>query len=376
MMSKRMRRGVFLVLAVALGVMAMLKYCPYFTHDTTVVEWLDGELISDGPYIFTDQDSIQIKWVNQSQVHAQAMASDDVLRIIRNPSFEVKVEDLDVLKQVGASNYDGVENIAVLSDIHGQYQLFVDLITANGIVNEQGDWNYKKGHLVIIGDAFDRGAQVSETLWHIVKLKLQAEEAGGKVHYLLGNHDLMVLNADLRYINPKYNEVETLLGHSYDQLFGKMSLMGQWLRASPVVIRINGILFNHAGLSPALVQANMSIDRINSVFAQRIIDNTKDSITADAQLSLLARSQGPIWYRGYFRDTTLTTAGVDSILSHFNAKRIVVGHTSMDEVKVYFDTKVLAADTSIKRGKKGEILFIENEKYYQAGLDGVKRLLW
>ena len=375
-MSKFIKRNILLIVAIVFGIIIFFKYCSRFTRETILVNLLEEESISDGPYVFLNNDSLEVIWVSEGQKIAQSIKSNDVLKIDHKPSLKVKLKDLDFLKQSGKSSYEGVENIAVLSDIHGRYQLFVDLIKANGIVDEQGDWTYQNGHLVIIGDAFDRGGQVSETLWHIIKLKLQAEKAGGKVHYLLGNHDIMVLNADLRYINPKYNEVEKILGLSYDQLFGKTGLMGQWLRASPVVICINGILFNHAGLSPAMAQANMSIDSINSVFATQIIDNSKDSIRADAQLSLLARSQGPIWYRGYFRDSTLTTARVDSVLNCFEANRIVVGHTTMDEVKVYFDTKVLAADTGIKHGEKGEILFIENDKYYRAGLDGVKRLLW
>ncbi len=375
-MNKSIKRSVLLIVVVSFGIILTLKYCPYFTRETIIVNLIEEESISDGPYVFTNNDLIEVKWVSEGQVYAQNIKSNDLLKIDHSPSFKVKLKQLDLLKQATDSSYEGVENIAVLSDIHGQYQLFVDLLKANRIVNKHGDWNYKNGHLVIIGDAFDRGEKVSETLWHIIKLKIQAEQAGGKVHYLLGNHDIMVLNADLRYINPKYNEVEELLEISYDQLFGKNTLLGQWLRVSPVVIRINGILFNHAGLSPAMARANMSIDSINNIFSAHIIDNKKDSIRANAQLSLLARSEGPIWYRGYFRDTTLTTMRVDSILKCFEAHRIVVGHTSMDKVEVYFDNKVLAADTSIKRGEKGEILFIENNKYYQAGLDGKKRLLW
>lgn len=373
LMNQSIRRNVFMMVAMAMSLLS----CSYLAPKTLVVNLLEAEkTISDGPYVFTKNDSVQVKWVSESKAHTQNITPNDWLEITHSPTFKVKFEQLDMLKQKTTSNYENVENIAVLSDIHGQYQLFVDLMKANGIVNEQGDWNYKNGHLVIVGDAFDRGEKVTETLWHIVKLKLQAEQAGGKVHFLLGNHEIMVLNADLRYLHPKYREIEQLLGLSCDQLFGKNTLMGQWLRASPIVIRINDILFNHAGLSPAMAKADMSIDSINQIFSTRIIGNHKDSIKSNPQLSLLARSQGPIWYRGYFKDEKLTTAQVDSVLNCFQANRIVVGHTSMEQVEVLFNNKVLAVDTSIKKGEKGEILLIENGKYYQAGLDGKKRLLW
>ncbi|MBK3518954.1 metallophosphoesterase [Carboxylicivirga marina] len=375
-MNKSIRKSVLISIVVALAIIVVIKYYQRYITNLVEVELLSDTGISDGPYFMLDNEQVNVKWISNGSLISQNIELSDYINIGSKLNYEFKVEQLLALTQKQSANFSDVENMVVLSDIHGQYDLFIDLLKANNIIDVHGDWNYNKGHLVIIGDAFDRGDKVTETLWHILKLSDQASQEGGKVHYLLGNHDIMVLNADLRYINEKYNVVEDKTGLSYDQLFGKQSLMGQWLRACPVVLRINDIVFNHAGLSMTMVDKHLSIEAINHTFATNIIDNNRDSIRASEQLSLLARSNGPIWYRGYFKDTTLTNESIDSILHHFKAKHIVVGHTSMERVEVLFDNRILAADTSIKKGESGELLFIEDGKFYRAGLDGEKKLLW
>ncbi len=374
---KKSTRIIAICLAIlTLAVVITLKYCPYFSTPVTEINLSEEPGISDGPYIFLNDESADLLWMNNDSAYNKSINPSDYVSISGTVNYKFKPKKVELLLSEKPASYTNVHRIAALSDIHGQYELFIRLLEANQIIDNKGNWSYGKGHLVIIGDAFDRGDKVTETLWYIIKLTEQADNAGGQVHYLLGNHDIMVLNADLRYISEKYQQVEKINQLSYDQLFSKQTLMGQWLRSCPVVLRINDVVFNHAGLSKELVRANQHIDQINSTFAAQIIDNNHDSIRANEQLSLLARSNGPIWYRGYFRDTTLTNVDIDSILHHFDAKHIVVGHTSMEQVEVLFDNRIIAADTSIKLGENGELLIIEDDKFYRAGLNGEKKLLW
>ncbi|WP_430817753.1 metallophosphoesterase [Carboxylicivirga sp. RSCT41] len=375
-MSRIGKKSVAIIALASLVIIIAIKYLPTYFTVVNEVELLSEQGISDGPYVFFDDEQASLKWISNDSLYTKDLGFADHIKIAGKVDYQFNIEQLQTLVFNQSDTYSGVANMAVLSDIHGQYELFIRLLKANGIIDMNGNWSFNDGHLVIIGDAFDRGDEVTETLWHILKLADQASQSGGRVHYLLGNHDIMVLNADLRYINEKYNAVEEKTGSSYDQLFGKNTLMGQWLRACPVVLRINNIAFNHAGLSMDMVNSGQTISGINKAFATGIIDNNKDSIRADKELALLARSSGPIWYRGYFRDTTLTNTSIDSILNHFDVDHIVVGHTSMERVEVLFDHRILAADTSIKKGENGELLIIENNSFYRAGLDGEKKLLW
>lgn len=374
---KRIEKKWLITIALAsLAIIISVKYLPDFFTVVNEVELLSDQGISDGPYVFLEDEQAQVKWISNDSLYNKKVRLSDNININGDVNYQFNIERLQALITKQTDSYSGIANMAVLSDIHGQYDLFIRLLTVNSIVDKDGNWNFNDGHLIIVGDAFDRGEKVTETLWHILKLADQANQVGGAVHYLLGNHEIMVLNADLRYINEKYNTVEGKTGNSYAQLFGQNTLMGQWLRACPVVLRINNIAFCHAGLSMDMVNSQQTIGNINQTFKTGIIDNTKDSIRANEQLALLARSSGPIWYRGYFRDNTLTNASIDSILQHFDVDHIAVGHSSMEQVEVLFDKRILAVDTSIKKGENGELLIIENDSFYRAGLDGEKKLLW
>ena len=69
------------------------------------------------------------------------------------------------------------------------------------------------------------------------------------MHLVLGNHETMVMRGDLRYLNAKYVDTAAALGKPYDDLFAADTLLGQWLRARPAMIKVNDLLFLHAGVS-------------------------------------------------------------------------------------------------------------------------------
>ena len=74
------------------------------------------------------------------------------------------------------------------------------------------------------------------------------------------------------------------------------------------------------------------------------------------------RGNGPIWYRGYFKDDGATSEEIDLLLKHFDVEHIVVGHTSQKQILTKHKGRVIAVDSSIKRGRNGEVLLIENGK--------------
>ncbi len=64
-----------------------------------------------------------------------------------------------------------IDSIGIITDIHGEYSTYLNLLNANGIIDNDLNWKFGKGHLVIIGDTFDRGAMVTEVLWHLFGLE-------------------------------------------------------------------------------------------------------------------------------------------------------------------------------------------------------------
>lgn len=264
--------------------------------------------------------------------------------------------------------------IIALSDVHGQYDLMVRLLRAHGVIDGHDNWNLGRDHLVITGDVFDRGPKVTETFWLLFRLQRQAEAAGGAVHFLLGNHETMVLYDDLRYVHPKYLEVARRLGRSYPALYGADSVLGAWLRTRPVILKLGDTLFLHGGIAPENVDLALDSDATNAAY-RGSVGTPKDTVKADpATARLYDGKRSPVWYRGYFNGE-LSTPEVRDLVDRLGVARIVVGHTSMEEVGSFHGGRVVAIDSSIKRGESGELLFIEGGELSRGLLDGSRRPL-
>ena len=182
---------------------------------------------SDGPYIFIKKN----KLIEKSIINGQVV------------SKELDVNKYDTIYYPSKSSFSNVKKIAALSDIHGQYDLVIELFKNNKIIDENLNWSFGKGHLVITGDIFDRGDKVNEVLWFIYKLEAQAKNKGGRLHYLLGNHEYMILYNDLRYIHEKYKTSSTLLNLEYDELYSDKTIIGRWLRSKSTIVKINNNIY-------------------------------------------------------------------------------------------------------------------------------------
>ena len=324
-----------------------------------------AHVVADGPYIVRDGEQVQARWICDDKVVTREQTATRVAPVCGYPHpVDVApgaVAAVDVLP--------AVPRVVVLSDIHGQYDLLVQLLRANGIIDAQDRWARGTDTLVVAGDVFDRGPKVTETFWLLYGLQQQASAAGGAVHFVLGNHETMVLYDDLRYVNPKYLRSAQLLGSSYPQLYGPDSVIGQWLRTRPVLLRIGDTLFLHGGISPDALALALDPAATNAAY-RSTLGLPREQVKADpATAPLYDGKTSPIWYRGYF-DGRLDTEGVQAVLDRLGLQRIVVGHTSMPHVSSFHGDRVIAVDSSIKNGENGELLFIEEGRLSRGLLDG------
>jgi hypothetical protein len=326
---------------------------------------------NDGPYLFFEESGLVARWISDGTLKVDTARAGRPLKIDADvsESFDVSYLDLDnPFKLSPVTAFKGVEDIAVVSDVHGQYQLMLSLLKAHGIIDISNNWAFGQGHFVVLGDIFDRGDEVTEILWFVHNLEKQAEKAGGKVHYLLGNHEVMVLQNDLRYIHKKYRYSMALTGITYNDLFGKNTYLGRWLRSKPVAITINNIAFVHAGISGQVLQRGLSFHEMNTLFQERIIDQDEEKILADSILADLYLDDGPVWYRGYFNGD-FSLERTQNLLHRLKVKHIVVGHTSFPEIVSLHRRKIIGVDSSIKTGERGEILLYSKGKFYRGDLE-------
>ncbi len=323
--------------------------------------------ITDGPYIFYQDEETILKWIEKDDVIEHIITKSNFNIIEKNFGFKLKPEWINPKNEAidYKQEFENVDKIIAISDIHGQYKLFVKILREYNVIDEDNNWSLGGGHLMIVGDIFDRGPQVNEALWLVYKLENQAKESGGKLHYLIGNHDEMIINKDHRYLNEKYIATASKMNLGYEELFSENTLIGRWLRSKPVIIQINDILFVHAGISPELVEKGFTAQQVNKIFLTDILGKTKFETKHDSVLTFLRGRKGPIWYRGYFNDSSLDNEQIDKILNHFKKKHIVVGHTSQESIVSLFRNKVFGVDASIKNGKYGEVLIYDKGDFFR-----------
>jgi hypothetical protein len=325
--------------------------------------------VSDGPYVMQTETDRTAIWVNKGETYTQKISSQNP-QIIEYKGVNTKLWN-NTPKEVRRLVYNGNFKIGAVSDIHGQYDTFIKLLKNNEVINQKNEWVFGNGHFVVAGDMFDRGPQVTEVLWFLYDLEKQAEEKGGKLHVLLGNHDVMVLNGNLRSVHPKYTEIGKILDKPFNTLFNKGSVLGDWLRTRPVLVKINNILFTHGGLHPDLVTKNLSIEDINSQFKQQLVESELAEKRNETG-NFLHRQNGPIYYRGYFQGKLATDLQIEALLKHFEISNIVVGHTTHRQIEMHYDGRVIVIDANMKSGAMGELLLWQKGVYTRGNLLGDK----
>ena len=98
--------------------------------------------------------------------------------------------------------FSQVGKVIAFGDLHGDYEQYEMLLVENGLVDEELKWIAGDVHFVQLGDVTDRGPDSLKIIRHLMKLEKQARKAGGRVHVLIGNHEAMNVQADLRYVHP------------------------------------------------------------------------------------------------------------------------------------------------------------------------------
>lgn len=303
-------------------------------------------------------------------------------------TFQVNLKDSLLIE---ADNYTTDQKILAVSDIEGNFKVFTELLINHKIIDKNLNWIFGKGHLVCNGDFFDRGNDVNATLWLIYKLETEAEKHGGKVHFVLGNHEEMNLRGFVKYVKLKYKTLAVMLNIPYKELYGKDSELGRWLRTKNAMLKINDMLFTHGGISPLFVEKKYSIQEGNDLIRSYLGEDLDYVKFINQRAYFLFDRQGPMWYRGYFGNykeyyKETSQNDIDNISKYLNVSRIIVGHSIVDRVKPLFENKVIAIDAmedndprkqdDDQMANSCQALLIENNTYYKIFSNGKKEKLF
>ncbi|HET9865491.1 MAG TPA: metallophosphoesterase [Steroidobacteraceae bacterium] len=341
---------------------------------------------TDGPYVVRNAEGRLEAWSvdvttdgARRRVVPVAPGSRLIVAAVGSlPAFEVTLRPA-AQPAAGEVADDGKAPVFVVADTHGEFEILAAMLQEHGVIDERLHWKFGRGRLLFLGDAFDRGAHQLEILWLVYELEAQARQAGGAVHFVLGNHEVMALQGDARYLNPRYRATVQIFDvDSYARLFAPDSVLGQWLRSRPALLKLGDLLCVHGGLSPGMIERKLTIREVNAS-VRGVLSGAEP---ADAQARELADflfgREGPLWYRGYFAGQSggavATRADVERILQHFGARRILVGHTRVPTITPLYEGRVVAVQVYPRHGSFGydvfEALLIRDGALLRAQTDG------
>lgn len=312
----------------------------------------------DGPYVFRDAEGYSVARMQPSDgrwtLHRERLPADagtSVIVHVDNPAktrFNVVLRPL--AQPLSADLPGNPPRLLMLSDIEGQFDRFTALLQSQGVVDETLHWAFGTGHVALAGDFVDRGDDVIPLLWLIYRLEDEAVRAGGRLHYVLGNHELMGLNGNAGSWPPRMLASAQRIGRNgQSRVFSNEGVLGQWLRSKPVIARIGDHLVMHGGVSEDFLQTGLSVDEANAL-ARPWLDRRRVFMPAAVQ-PVLGRA-GVTRYRG-LADAELqreadVVAHLRGVAQRFGVRRVAIGHTITPDIALEHSGLLLRLDVHHK----------------------------
>lgn len=254
--------------------------------------------------------------------------------------------------------------VVAIGDLHGDIRGLGAIARACGLVDPGGSWIGGDAHLVLMGDLVG-GARSRLLLNAVMRLEREARRAGGRVHALLGNHDLLPAAGRFGKMTRKERRAYRKGDFRGDGPYA------EWLRRRPTILKIGETLFVHAGLDRWALDTDPG--EVNELVRAWVLHRQgKGPKPSRATRWTVDESEGPMWTRvfrarpGKPKDAP-SRKTVRAILERLGADRIVIGHSPTRDGSIVVDhphygPSVVLIDTRIsdeERGRLGALVLMD-----------------
>jgi len=270
----------------------------------------------------------------------------------------------------------------IAGDIHGDFPALMQILYSQGIIDAAGD--YLAGDFFQLGDLVDRGEHGRLAMDAILRLRAKAQQQGRMVDALLGNHELLLVQGDYRYITDedakKYADFATTttaedffvhyrvlpfqsMGKTYPITRNKAAVLAAFRDQGPYA----KWTANERNTISIVRTARKSLLLVHAGIGRWLLDHEPGEINATMRAWLrYYQGQGSRPPRG--TDTVIEDAVwtenlqdadadggllpeslIDAVLAKYRVDHIVVGHrrTESNLIETLYNGKVIRADTSI-----------------------------
>ncbi|CAH8357336.1 unnamed protein product [Eruca vesicaria subsp. sativa] len=101
------------------------------------------------------------------------------------------------------TRFSSPDRLVAIGDLHGDLEKSKEAFRLAGLIDSSDRWTGGSTVVVQVGDVLDRGGDEVKILYFLERLKREAERSGGKVVTMNGNHEIMNVEGDFRYVTKK-----------------------------------------------------------------------------------------------------------------------------------------------------------------------------
>jgi hypothetical protein len=290
--------------------------------------------------------------------------------------FHLRPPSDEKLGELGTLPSDGIPwrypkatpRIMAVGDLHGDLSALASLLHGAKFVDDLGNWIGENSQLVLMGDMIGGNSDSRLLLDFLMRLERESRRAGGDIHPILGNHDLLAIQGEKKT----------------SDLFRGDSSYAVWLRKCNTCLVIGDQLFIHAGLGPWA--EHVDLERVNSTVrawirfwqgvGEKPAKNTRWTVGKRDMRRGSKWESGPLWNRSYKVKVkgkkilhkplgdSLTPLALESILAKLGLQRLVIGHSPVDTGEVLLEhpvygKRVIMTDTRISEsdGELSAVIF-------------------
>jgi hypothetical protein len=253
------------------------------------------------------------------------------------------------------------ERVVAIGDVHGDLDATRRALRLAGAIDEKDHWVGSSLVVVQVGDQLDRGDDERAILDLFDRLRDEAAAAGGRFVALNGNHEVMNVALDFRYVNDagftSFVDLASGSGGSpregRQRAFAPGGPYAKLLAEQPIALRVGSTLFVHGGVLPKHVAGGLA----------KLDAETRAWMRGErpAPPKLVSDEDGLVWARHYSaQPSARECAQLAQVLDATGAKRMVMGHTvQRGGANSACDGKAWRIDTGMSRAYQGPVQVLE-----------------
>ncbi|KAI3988115.1 hypothetical protein MKX01_011904 [Papaver californicum] len=288
------------------------------------------------------------------------------------------------------TRYTSPDRLIAIGDLHGDLEKSKQSFKLAGLIDNSDRWIGGNTTVVQIGDVLDRGDDEIKILYFLEKLKHEALKSGGLIITMNGNHEIMNVDGDFRYVTPaSLNEFRVWtswfnIGNSMKNLCGGIDnkqkdiykgvpnvfpgirqefhegfrnriaalrpngpISGRFISGNPTILVIGDSVFVHGGLLKNHVE--YGLERINNE-VRDWINGFKGRISP----GYLRGRDSVVWLRRFSEELARNCdcSALEHVLATIpGAKRMIMGHTIQQVgINGVCENKAIRIDVGMSKG--------------------------